>query len=68
LQNQRWGDISLPSILNAIIGITSHYCAIVKIVILHDGIKTIQNWVFLLSLKKEQKLVYFKKKQVGWFF
>jgi len=53
------GYISLPLILNAIIGITSYYCIIMKTVILHDGIKTIQNWVFLFSLKKEQNLVYF---------
>jgi len=38
--------------LNAIIGITSYYCVILKIVILHDGIKTIQNGVLLLSFKK----------------
>ena len=53
------GYIGLPSILNAIIGITSYYSVILKIVILHDGIKTIQNGVFLFSLKKEQNLVSF---------
>jgi len=31
-------------------------------VILQDGIKTIQNEVFTLSLKKEQNLVSFYKK------
>jgi len=41
--------------LNAIVGITSYYCVILKRVILHDGIKTIQNGVFLLSLKKNKK-------------
>jgi len=51
------GYIALPSILNAIIGITSYYCVILKIVILHDEIKTIQNGVFLFSLKKELNLV-----------
>jgi len=30
-------------------------------VILHDGIKTIQNGFFLFSLKKEQNLVSLKK-------
>jgi len=75
------GYISLPSVLNAIIGITSYYCVILKIVILHDGIKTIQNGVFPLSSTKEQNLVSFlknpkarsfskekNKKQVGCFF
>jgi len=51
------GYIALPSILNAIIGVTSYYYVIVKIVILHGGIKTTQNGVFLFSLKKEQNLV-----------
>jgi len=41
-------------------------------VILQDGIKTIQNEVFTLSLKKEQNLVSFykktTKKQVGCLF
>jgi len=52
------GYISLPSILNVIVGITSYYCVIQKIVILHDEIKTIQNVFFLLSLKKEQKILF----------
>jgi len=43
-------------------------------VILHDEIKTIQNWVFVL-FKKEEKSVSFQKpkqidlkKHVGWFY
>jgi len=36
-------------------------------VILHDGIKTIQNVVFLFSLKKEQNLVSFWKIQKNFF-
>jgi len=32
------GYISLTSILNAIIGITSYYCVILKMVILHDAV------------------------------
>jgi len=47
--------------LNAIVGITSYYCVILKIVVLHDGIKTIQNGPFQFSLKKEQNLVSFQK-------
>jgi len=55
------GYISLSSNLNAIIGITSCYCVILKIVTLHDAIKTIQNGV-LVFFKKEQKSVFFQKK------
>jgi len=38
--------------LNAIIGITSYYCVILKMVILHDAIKTIQNGVFAFFKNK----------------
>jgi len=55
------GYIALPSILNASVGITSYYCVILKIVVLHDGIKTIQNGPFQFSLKKEKNLVSFQK-------
>jgi len=61
------GYISVPSILDAIIGITSYYCVILKIVILHDGIKTIQNGVILFSVKKEQNLALKKNKKNGFF-
>jgi len=44
--------ISLPSNLNAIMGITSYYCVILKMVILHDAIKTFQNGVFACFMKK----------------
>jgi len=44
------GYISLPSNLHAIIGITSYCCVLLKMVILHDAIKTIQNGVFVLFL------------------
>jgi len=56
------GYISLPSNLNGIIGITSYYCVILKIMIFNDAIKTIKNKVFPFSLKKEQNLVSFLKK------
>jgi len=46
----RMGYISSPSIFNAIIGKTS-YCVILKMVTLHDAIKTIG--VFVFFLKKE---------------
>jgi len=46
LRKQRWVHF-LPSNLNAIIGITSYYCVILKIVILHEAIKTIQNRVLV---------------------
>ena len=55
------GCISLPSILNAIIGITNFYCVILKMVILHDAIKTIQNELFVFLLKKEENLFLFGK-------
>jgi len=53
------GYISLPSNLNDIIGIKSYYFVILKIMILHDAIKTNKNKVFPFSLKKEQNLVSF---------
>ena len=53
--------ISLPSNLNAIIGITSYYCVILKMVILHDVTKTIQNGVF--AFFKNKNLFFLKKKQ-----
>jgi len=64
------GYIALPSILNAIIGITSYSVGreILKIVILHDGVKTIQSGVLLFSLKKEQNLVSFKKQKKTFLF
>jgi len=58
------GYISLPSILNGIIGITSYYRVILKIMILLDVIKAIKNKVFPFSLKKEQNLVSLKKKKI----
>ena len=41
------GYISLLSNLNAIIGITSYYCAILKLVILRYAMKTLKNGVFV---------------------
>ena len=59
--------ISLPSNLNAIIGITSYYCVILKMVILHRAIKKIQNEVFVFFVQKEQKTVFIQKnKKIGW--
>jgi len=52
------GYISLPSNLNAIIGITSYYCVNLKMVILHDAIKTMENEVFPFFIKKEKKLSF----------
>jgi len=42
---KKMGYISLPSNLNAIIDIKSYYCVILKMVMLHEAIKTIQNSV-----------------------
>jgi len=61
------GYIFLPSNLNGIIGITS-YCVILKIMILHDAIKTIRNKVFPFSLKKEQNVVSSKKNKKNCLF
>ena len=65
--------ISLPPNLNAIVGITSYYCVILKMVILHDAIKTIQNgvWFFWkeqkpVSLKKQKHLDFEKNKKTRW--
>ena len=48
--------ISLPTKLNAIIGITSYCCVILEVEILHNAIKTIQNVVFVLFFLKNQNL------------
>ena len=56
------GYISLLLILNAILGITSCFCIILKLVILHDAIKTIQK-VFLCFFKKTNKSLFLVKKQ-----
>jgi len=58
------GCISLPSNLNAITGITSYYCVILDMTILHDAIKTIQNWVFVVSFQKRAKTCFFLKKRI----
>jgi len=68
------GYISVLTYLNAGIGISSYYCVILKMVILHDEIKTIKNGVFVLLIKKEKNCFFSKnpkkylKKQVGWVF
>jgi len=56
------GYISLPLNLNAIISIKSYYYVILKMVILHDAIKTTQNRFLCFFLKKAQKRVVFSKK------
>ena len=53
----------LPSDLNAITVIKSYYCVILKMVILHDAIKTIQNSVFVFFPKKKKSLFFFKKSE-----
>ena len=42
----KMGYIFLPSDLNTIIGIKSYFCVILKMVILHDAMKTIQKCFF----------------------
>jgi len=52
------GYISLPSDLNVIIGIRSYYCVILKMVIMHDAIKTIQNRAFVFFFLKKNKILF----------
>jgi len=63
----KMGYISLSWNLNTIIGITSYYCVILKMVILHDAIKTIQNRVFAFFSKTRTKDYFFSKKQKNGF-
>jgi len=58
------GCISLPSILNAIIGIISYY-VILKMVMLHDATKTIR--IFASCNKNKNKTLYhaIKTKQLN---
>jgi len=53
------GYIALPSVVNAIIGITSYSCVILQMVVLHDALKTIQNVFFVFFLKKITKTYFF---------
>jgi len=48
--------------MNAIIGITSYYCVNLKMVTLHDAIKTIQNMFLCFFSKKRTKTCLFSKK------
>ena len=57
----KMGYISLPSHLNAIIGIKSYHCVILKMVTVHDAINTIQNRVFVIFIKKRTKTCFFSK-------
>ena len=53
--------ISLPSNLNAVVGITSYYCVILKMVILHDSTRTIQNEIFVGFFQRTKTFVSFQK-------
>jgi len=44
------------------IGITSYYYVILKMVILHDAMKTIQNSIFVFFSKQRTKTCFFLKK------
>jgi len=57
------GYMSLPSDFNAIVGISNYYCVILKMVVLHDAIKTIQNGIFVFFFLKNKNLFPFKKIQ-----
>jgi len=62
--------ISLSPNLNAIIGIKSNYCVLLKMVMLHDAIKAIQNGFFVFNKKNcfFQKQTTCIKKTGGLFF
>jgi len=55
------GCVSLSSDLNVIVAITSYYCVILKMVILHVAIK--QFIMEFLRFFKEQKPVSFQKNE-----
>jgi len=59
----KMGYISLPSNMNAIIGIKSYYCVMQKMVILHDAIKHFRIG-FCDFYEKEQIPVSLKKKRL----
>ena len=70
------GYTSLPSILNAIIGITSYYCVILKMMVIGWCNKNNSEWGFYVFLRKRTRSYFFKKnkqtlfntkKQVGCF-
>jgi len=52
----KMGYISFPLNLNAIIGITSYCCVNLKMVTLHDAIKTIENGDFAFIIRKNKNL------------
>jgi len=55
------GYIYLPSNYNYIIAITSYYCVILQMVMLHNAIKTIR--MGFLCFFKRTKTYFFSKKQ-----
>jgi len=53
--------------INELIDITSYYCMIPKMVILHDAIKTIQNRVFVFFVKRTNSSVFIKRTKNSFF-
>jgi len=64
IAKMKMGYISLPSNLNAIISIKRYYRVILKTVILHEAIKTIQNRFLRFFFEKKNKILFFRKKQI----
>jgi len=63
LRKKRWSAF-LPWNLNPKVDIADYNCVILKMVILHDAIKTLQNGVCVFSKKKKKKTYVFSKKQI----
>jgi len=68
------GHIFLSSNLNAIIRMTSYYCVLLKMVILHHAVKQFRMGFLCFSLKKKDLFVFKKtknsdlKENQGWLF
>jgi len=68
LRKQRWDTFLYPQnwMPYTVIGITSYYCVILKMVILHDEMKTIPIGFLRVFLKNESLFLFKKTKKIGW--
>ena len=64
----KMGYISLPSILNDIVGTTNYYCVILKMVISDDAIKAIQNGVIPFPCKRRKYCFFLKNQKKNFVF
>jgi len=67
LRKQRWDTFLYPQnwMPYTVIGITSYYCVILKMVILHDEMKTIPIGFLRVFLKNESLFLFKKTKKIG---